>query len=85
MSIGDARLVDLIHQTFDAGTLPHEHPKTLWRSYGMGDACTGCGDPMGRGQGVFEIDTARKTYRFHHDCYGLCEGELIRRGLVKPQ
>jgi hypothetical protein len=33
----------------------------------------------------FEFDVAGQTYRLHTGCYGLWEGELIRRGLFKPQ
>jgi hypothetical protein len=51
----------------------------------MGDACDGCGEPIRRAQGVYELDVAAQTYRLHSSCYGLWEGELIRRGLFKPQ
>jgi hypothetical protein len=86
MSTGDAPLIDRIRQKFDAGALPREHPKNIWGSYGVGDACNGCGDPMRRGQGVLEFDIAgQPAYRLHSGCYGLWEGELIRRGLFKPQ
>jgi hypothetical protein len=40
---------------------------------------------MPGGQDVLEFDTAARTYRLHTGCYGLWEGELIRRGLFKPQ
>jgi len=86
MSTVDVRLVDRIRQTVDAGVLPRDHPENIWRSYGVGDACHACGDSMPRGQSVFEFDIAgKKTYRLHTGCYGLWEGELIRRGLFKPQ
>jgi hypothetical protein len=85
MANGNTRLVDRIRQQFEAGMLPHEHPKKIWGGYGVGDTCSGCGDPMHRGQGVFEFDVARQTYRLHTGCYGLWEGELIRRGLFTPQ
>ena len=85
MSIVEARLIDRIRQNFDAGVLPRERAKNIWRSYGVGDACSACSDPMLRGQGVFEFDTAAQTYRLHTGCYGLWEGELIRRGLFTPQ
>jgi hypothetical protein len=85
MSIDNLRLVDLIRQQFDAEGLPREHPKKISGGYGFGDACNGCGDSMRRGQGVFEFDVVGRTYRLHTGCYGLWEGELIRRGLFKPQ
>jgi hypothetical protein len=85
MSAVDVHLVDRISQTVDAGVLPREHPKNIWRSYGVGDACHACGEPMPGGRDVFELDTAAQTYRLHTGCYGLWEGELIRRGLFKPQ
>jgi hypothetical protein len=84
MSIGNFRLIDLIHQKFDAGVLPREHPEKIFGGYGFGDACSGCGDPLGRGQGVFEFEVHGQDYRLHTGCYGLWEGELIRRGLFKP-
>jgi hypothetical protein len=85
MSTGDARLIDRIRKKFDVGALPREHPKTVSGGYGMGDACNGCGEPILRAQGVYEFDVATQTYRLHSGCYGLWEGELIRRGLFKPQ
>jgi hypothetical protein len=84
MSIEEARLVDRIRQQFDAGFLPRQHPKRIFGGYGVGDACSGCGDPM-QGQGVFEFEIAGRTYRFHTGCYGLWQGELIRRGLFRPR
>jgi hypothetical protein len=78
-------LVRRIHQKFDAGALPREHPRNISVSYGVGDDCDACGDPLPRGQGAVEFDTARQSYRFHSGCYGLWEGELIRRGLYKPR
>jgi hypothetical protein len=85
MSIVDGHLVDRVRQKLDAGILPREHPKNVWRSYGIGDACNACSDPMPGGQDVLEFDTAARTYRLHTGCYGLWAGELIRRGLFKPQ
>jgi hypothetical protein len=64
--------------------LPREHPEKIFGGYGFGDACSGCGDPLGRGQGVFEFEVGGQDYRLHTGCYGLWEGELIRRGLFKP-
>jgi hypothetical protein len=84
VSIVDNNLVDRGRQKFDAGALPREHPKHSWRSYGTGDACNACGDPMPEGQEVLEVDIAEKTSRLHAGCDGLWEGELIRRGLFKP-
>jgi predicted amidophosphoribosyltransferase len=81
----DLRLVDRIRQKFDAGTLPRRHPQKILRGYGVGDACSACGEPIRRAQGVCEFDVAEQTYRLHTSCYGLWEGELIRRGLFKPQ
>jgi hypothetical protein len=78
-------LVGRIRNSLDAGVLPRERPKSIWHSYGVGDACGACGDLMLPGQGVTELDTATKTYRLHIGCYGLWQGELIRRGLLKPQ
>jgi hypothetical protein len=85
MSIGDVSVVDRIRLKLDAGALPRAHPKKTSGGYGFGDICDGCGDPMRRAQGVFEFDVAEQTYRLHTGCYGLWEGELIRRGLFKPQ
>jgi hypothetical protein len=84
MSTEEARLVDRIRQQFDAGALPRQHPKRVFGGYGVGDACSGCGDPM-QGHGVFEFEIAGRTYRFHTRCYGLWQGELIRRGLFRPR
>jgi hypothetical protein len=83
MSTGDDRLVDRIRQQFDAGALPRQRPKRVFGGYGVGDACSGCGDRM-QGQGVSEFDVAGRTHRLHTGCYGLWEGELIRRGLFRP-
>jgi hypothetical protein len=85
MGTGDGRLADRIRQQLNAGVLPREHPKKIFGGYGVGDACSGCGDRMRPGQGVFEFDTAGRTYRLHIGCFGLWHGELIRRGLFKPQ
>jgi hypothetical protein len=85
MSTVDAHLGDRIRQKFDAGVLPRQHPQNIWVSYGVGDGCAACGDRLPRGHGVVEFDTAKQTYRLHTGCYGLWEGELIRRGLFKPQ
>jgi hypothetical protein len=85
MSIVDARLIDRIREKIDVGALPREHAKTVSGGYGIGDACNGCGEPISRAQGVYEFDVATQTYRLHGGCYGLWEGELIRRGLFKPQ
>jgi hypothetical protein len=84
MSIEKARLVDRIRWQFDAGALPRQHPKRIVGGYGMGDACGGCGDRM-HGYGIFEFEIAGRTYRLHTGCYGLWEGELIRRGLFTPR
>jgi hypothetical protein len=84
MSTEEARLVDRIRQQFDAGVLPRQHPKRVFGGYGVGDACSGCGDLM-QGHGVFEFEIAGRTYRFHTRCYGLWQGELIRRGLFRPR
>ena len=85
MSTGDARLIDRIREKLEGGALPREHPKTVIAGYGMGDACNGCGEPIRRAHGVYEFDVSTRTYRLHSGCYGLWEGELIRRGLFKPQ
>jgi hypothetical protein len=53
--------------------------RCIWHSYGIGDSCKACGDPMPAGQAVFEVDTAARTYRLHIGCYWVWEGELIRR------
>jgi hypothetical protein len=84
MSTEQARLVDRIRQQFDAGALPRQRPKRIFGGYGVGDACSGCGERM-QGQGVFEFEIAGRTYRLHTSCYGLWEGELIRRGLFSPR
>jgi hypothetical protein len=85
MSTGDGRLVDRIREQLEVGALPREHPKTVIAGYGMGEACGGCGEPILKAQGVYEFDVAPETYRLHIGCFGLWEGELIRRGLFKPQ
>jgi hypothetical protein len=85
MSPVDASLVGRIRQSFDAGVLPRERPKYIWRSYGVGDACSACGNSMLPGQDVVELDIVEGTHRLHIDCYGLWEGELISRGLFRPQ
>ena len=85
MSAGAVRLIDRIREKLDVGALPREHPERVSGGYGMGDACDGCGEPIRRAQGVYELDVAAQTYRLHSSCYGLWEGELIRRGLFKPQ
>jgi hypothetical protein len=85
MSTVDTRLGARIRQRFDTGVLPREHPLNIWVSYGVGDDCDACADPLPRGHGVVEFDSAKQTYRLHTGCYGLWEGELIRRGLFKPQ
>jgi hypothetical protein len=85
MSTGNSRLIDRIREQLDVGALPREHPKTVSGGYGMGDACNGCGEPICRAQGVYEFDIAAQTYRLHPSCYGLWEGELIRRGLFSPR
>jgi hypothetical protein len=85
MSTVDVRLIDRIRQKFDGGALPRQHPRNIRVSYGVGDHCDACGDPLPPGHNVFEFDTTRQTYRLHTGCYGLWEGELIRRGLFKPQ
>jgi len=81
-SVG-ARLVDPISQQLDAGAFRREHPKKIFGGYGVGDACSGCGDRMRPGQGVFEFETAGRTYRWHIGCFGLWEGESIRPGAVQ--
>ena len=78
-------MVDRIRQKFDVGVLPREQPKQISGGYGFGDACNGCGDSMRRGQGVIEFGVAGRLHRLHTGCYGLWEGELMRRGLFKPQ
>jgi hypothetical protein len=85
MSTGDPRLIDRIREKLDVGALPREHPRTVSGGYGMGHACNGCGEPIRRAQGVYEFDIGGETYRLHAGCYGLWEGELIRRGLFRPQ
>ena len=85
MGAGNSRLIDRIRDRLDVGDLPREHPKTVTGGYGFGNACTGCGDPIRGGQVAYEFDVAAQTYRLHAACYGLWEGELIRRGLFKPQ
>jgi hypothetical protein len=85
MSTKDARLVDRIRQQFDTGALPRVHPQRTFGGWGVDDPCRGCCDPMRRGQGVREFDIAGQTYRLHVACYGLWEGELIRRGLFTPR
>jgi hypothetical protein len=84
MSTEEVRLVDRIRQQFDAGALPRQRPKRIFDGYGVGDAFSGCGGRM-QGQGVFEFEIAGRTYRLHPGCYGLWEGELIRRGLFRPR
>jgi hypothetical protein len=78
------RLVDRIRQQLDAGALPTQHPKQLFGGYGIGDACSGCGDQM-VGRGVFEFEIDGRTYRLHTRCYGLWQRELIHRGLFTPR
>ena len=85
MSTEDFRLIDRIREHLDTGALPREHPKMVSGGYGMGYPCSGCGEPIRRAQGVYEFDIAGQTYRLHSGCYGLWQGELIRRGLFKPQ
>jgi hypothetical protein len=85
MSTVDVHLIDRSRQKFDAGALPRVHPQNTWVSYGVGDDCDWCGDPLPRGHDLLEFDTARQTYRLHTGCYGPWEGELIRRGLCKPE
>ena len=78
-------MIDRIREKLDVGALPREHPERVSGGYGMGDACDGCGEPIRRAQGVYELDVAAQIYRLHSACYGLWEGELIRRGLFRPQ
>jgi hypothetical protein len=85
MSTEESRLVDRIRQQFDAGALPRLHPKRTFGAYGLGDVCRGCSERMTRGEGIREFDIAGQTYRLHVACYGVWEGELIRRGLFWPR
>jgi hypothetical protein len=85
MSVLDLRLVNRIRHKLEAGALPRAHPDKVSGSYGVGDGCSGCSEPMRRTQDVCELDFAGQTYRLHTGCYGLWLGELIRRGLYRPQ
>jgi len=79
-------LPDRVRQRLDAGELPREHPPKLLSRFGKGETCSACDQTVYRAQVMYELESeaTEKTYRFHTGCYGLWTGELIRRGLYKP-
>jgi hypothetical protein len=85
MSMGDISLGDRIRQKFDSGALPRDHSQRPPVAMASVTSAMAVVNPMRRAQGVFEFDVTGQTYRLHTGCYGLWEGELIRRGLLKPQ
>jgi hypothetical protein len=85
MASGARRLVDMIHDRFDAGALPRGHPERVWAEQGEGEACSACDQTLLPAHVIYEFEWREHTYRFHTGCYGLWQGELIRRGLFKPR
>jgi hypothetical protein len=78
------RLVDQIRQQFDAGALPRQQPRRIFGGCGvaMSAAVAAIGCTV---QGSLKFEIAGRTGRLHTGCYGLWEGELIRRGLFTPR
>ena len=87
MKSNGGSLADKIRRRLDDGELPREHPPKLLSRYGKGETCSACNQTVYRAQVMYELESAatEKTYRFHTGCYGLWTGELIRRGLYKPE
>jgi hypothetical protein len=79
------RLVDKIRDRFDAGALPRGHPERVWSGHGQDEACSGCDQTLLSADVIYEFEWREHRYRFHAGCYGLWQGELIRRGLFRPR
>jgi hypothetical protein len=79
------RLVDTIRDRFDAGALPSGNPERVWSGQGQDAACSACDQTLLSADVIYEFEWHEHRYRFHAGCYGLWQGELIRRGLFRPR
>ena len=85
METNDVPLAEKVRRRLDSGALPRERPLKLWAGYGRGNVCCVCDKRLLYAHLVYECDVNEQTCRFHLGCYGLWTGELIRRGLYKPE
>jgi hypothetical protein len=83
MPQGKISLVDQIREKLDAGVLPRVLPEKMWTSYGHGNSCDGCGEPIHPAQVEYEVGiNENNVVRLHIGCAGTWVAELRRRGLV---
>jgi len=85
MEPNDVSLAGQVRRRLDAGLLPRERPLKTWAGYGQWRLCSVCDQKILPAQVTYEFDLNQQTFRFHMGCHGLWIGELIRRGLYKPE
>jgi len=75
------RIADMVRRKVDAGTLPIDTPKKLWRGIGSGKPCSACEAVILAADVEFEpqYDGRPSVVRFHVGCHGLWEAERRRR------
>jgi hypothetical protein len=75
-------LADKVRRKLEAGTLPLDTPKTLWKGIGSGKPCSVCEEVILPADVEFEpqYNDGRAVVRFHVGCHGLWEVERRRRG-----
>jgi hypothetical protein len=57
----------------------------VWSGQGQDAACSACDQTLLSADVIYEFEWREHRYRFHAGCYGLWQGELIRRGLFRPR
>jgi hypothetical protein len=78
-------IADIVRRKLDAGTLPPDTPKTLWKGIGSGKPCSACEAVILSADVEFEpqYDDGRRVVRFHVGCYGIWEVERRLRGYAR--
>jgi hypothetical protein len=74
-------LAEIVRHKLDAGTLPLDTPKNLWKGIGSGKACSACEAVIVSADVEFEpqYNDGRGVVRFHVGCHGIWEVERRRR------
>ena len=79
--LSEQELCSRIQQRIEDGRLPVALSNSLTATYGSGDTCSGCGEPINSDQVEYDVADSRdgRQLTFHLSCHAIWQLECVRR------